>query len=538
MIREHRLTLSDGRVVSYSDSGNPGDRPVLLCHGLPGARLQIPSTAILAHQRVRVVVIERPGLGLSDPQPLRTLADWCNDACAVLDALSLPVVTLVGYSAGTAYALTLAAAHPDRVDRIHIVSGMAPTAAAEIADMSPFNRWIHSLGNTMPPPLRRAVAGVSARVIGTGDKAAAFGIGLMKNAFTPAEREYLGRPEAAVFRQTVAENFRQGYDGYLVDLGIVTREWPISYTQIHHPVSAWYGSADRITPPSAAKDLRAVLPQTTVSITPDAGHLMIFMAWDELITRIANEATMQTGPLIAEGKTKQVYAHPSDPTLAIIQHKDAITAGDGARRHVIPGKAALSGPTTANVFALLNRNGIATHYVDAPTADTMIVRRCTMIPIEIVTRRRATGSYLKRHSDTVEGQVFDPLVVEFFYKDDANHDPLMTPAELETAGITTAHTCAQLAAIAQRVFVVIETAFAAQDIALIDLKIECGQTSDGRVVVADVIDNDSWRIWPGGDKARMLDKQVYRNMQTVTDDGLAQIAALYRTAKELTDAWK
>ena len=246
---------------------------------------------------------------------------------------------------------------------------------------------------------------------------------------------------------------------------------------------------------------------------------------------------MQFGALLAEGKTKQIYAHPSDATLAIMQHKDAITAGDGARRHVIPGKAVLSGPTTANVYALLARNGIATHFVSAPTADTMVVQRCTMIPIEIVTRRQATGSYLKRHPEVSEGQRFDPLLVEFFFKDDANHDPLMTSAELAAAGIASEQRTSELATIARTVFLAIESAFAAQQISLIDLKIECGVTAAGHLVVADVIDNDSWRIWPGGKKEHMLDKQVYRNMQTVTPEGLAHIAALYQTAKELTDAW-
>ncbi len=246
---------------------------------------------------------------------------------------------------------------------------------------------------------------------------------------------------------------------------------------------------------------------------------------------------MQFGTLLAEGKTKQIYAHPTDATLAIIQHKDAITAGDGARRHIIPGKSLLSGPTTANVYALLARTGIATHFVSAPSANTMVVQRCTMIPIEIVTRRHATGSYLKRHADIVEGQRFDPLVVEFFFKDDANHDPLMSVAELDAAGIATAERCAALGRIARRVFLAIEQAFAAQTITLVDLKIECGLTTRGQLVVADVIDNDSWRIWPEGKKELMLDKQVYRNMQTVTPEGLAHIAALYQTAKELTDAW-
>jgi len=100
----------------------------------------------------------------------------------------------------------------------------------------------------------------------------------------------------------------------------------------------------------------------------------------------------QLGPLLAEGKTKIIYAHPDDPALAIMLHKDSISAGDGARRNTIAGKGALSGRTAANVFALLNRSGIVTHFVAAPEPTVMLVRRCRMIPIEVVTRRIATGS--------------------------------------------------------------------------------------------------------------------------------------------------
>src|SRR5690348_17104351 len=121
------------------------------------------------------------------------------------------------------------------------------------------------------------------------------------------------------------------------------------------------------------------------------------------------------GEVIAEGKTKIVHARASEPALAIIIHKDAITAGDGARRNELPGKGDLSGRTTANVFRLLDREGIETHFVAAPDAAAMVVRRCRMIPLEVVMRRIATGSYLKRNA-VAEGTRFDPPLVEFFYK--------------------------------------------------------------------------------------------------------------------------
>lgn len=244
---------------------------------------------------------------------------------------------------------------------------------------------------------------------------------------------------------------------------------------------------------------------------------------------------MEYGERLAEGKTKIVYAHPSDSGLAIMVHKDAISAGDGARRNLLDGKGALSGHTAANVFALLNRAGIATHFVRSPTDSEMIVRRCTMIPIEVVMRRLATGSYLKRTPGAREGQRFDPVLVEYFIKDDARHDPQMQPAEIAAVGVATPAEIADMAAIARRVFGVLEHAWAQQAIVLVDMKIEFGRTAGGALVVADMIDNDSWRLWPGGEKERMLDKQIYRNMPSVTPAGLDTIRQKYVEVAALTD---
>jgi len=265
------------------------------------------------------------------------------------------------------------------------------------------------------------------------------------------------------------------------------------------------------------------------------------------------------GPKLAEGKTKIIYAHPDDPALAIMLHKDSISAGDGARRNTITGKGALSGRTAANVFALLNSAGIATHFIAAPEPTVMVVRRCDMIPIEVVMRRITTGSYLKRHPEIGEGTLFDPPLVEFFLKDDARHDPQITAGEMTAQGIARAAEAARMLAEGRRVFETLERAWATQEVTLVDMKIEFGRPvgtkDEGRktkveeteppssvlrppsLLVADMIDNDSWRIWPGGEKSRMLDKQIYRNMQQVDDEGLEQIRQLYETVAWMTDRW-
>jgi phosphoribosylaminoimidazole-succinocarboxamide synthase len=242
------------------------------------------------------------------------------------------------------------------------------------------------------------------------------------------------------------------------------------------------------------------------------------------------------GDRLAEGKTKIVYAHPTKDDVVYMVHKDGITAGDGARRNEIPGKGALSCRTSSNVFYLLEDEGINTHYIGMVADNVNIVARCTMIPLEVVMRRIATGSYLRRNPEVAEGARFDPVLVEFFLKDDARHDPLVTEAEIIEMGVATGDEIEIMRRTGRRVFEVLEEAWGALDVTLVDCKIEFGRaTSDGTLLVADVIDNDSWRIWPGGDKDRMLDKQIYRNMPEVTDEGLRALYVKYAQVAELTD---
>ncbi|GHO44397.1 phosphoribosylaminoimidazolesuccinocarboxamide synthase [Ktedonospora formicarum] len=242
----------------------------------------------------------------------------------------------------------------------------------------------------------------------------------------------------------------------------------------------------------------------------------------------------QPGPLLAEGKTKRIYSYPLDKSLAYMVGKDQITAGDGARHNEIEGKSRWSTLTTANIFRLLNEAGITTHFVRQVDEVTMLVKRCQMLPIEHVQRRLATGSFLKRHPEVSEGVRFDPVLIETFLKDDARHDPQIQPEEIIQQGIATSDEIDWMAREGHRVFSVLEQAWARIDVTLVDLKIEFGRDPEGHLLVADVIDNDSWRLWPGGDKSRMLDKQVYRNLQEVTPEHLREVADRYALVADLT----
>jgi len=262
---------------------------------------------------------------------------------------------------------------------------------------------------------------------------------------------------------------------------------------------------------------------------------------------------------IAEGKTKIIWA-TGNPYTVLVESKDDITAGDGAKRDIVENKGALATETTSNCFSLLNAASIPTHFIRRAGERTFLAKKVKMFPVELVARRIATGSYLRRNPLTAEGTIFDPLVFEVFYKDDELHDPLifwngkrgcielydakrvgaylfdLGPRHLLTpAGETLSQKGLNgLREVTCDVFLTLEEAWAKQQVALVDLKIECGWTLTGELVVADVIDNDSWRIWPGGDKTKMVDKQVYRDMEESSPEVLGVIKKNYAWVAEST----
>jgi phosphoribosylaminoimidazole-succinocarboxamide synthase len=149
---------------------------------------------------------------------------------------------------------------------------------------------------------------------------------------------------------------------------------------------------------------------------------------------------MDKGFEIARGKTKVLYEQPGQPDVAIVSQLDNISAGDGARRDEIPGKGRLAAKTTARVFRLLNLCGVPTHYLSGGEDDDdneMLVRRCNMIPLEVVVRGVAAGSLVRRKPSIARGSLLVPRMIEFFFKDDAKHDPLIEPDEIVARGIAT-----------------------------------------------------------------------------------------------------
>jgi phosphoribosylaminoimidazole carboxylase/phosphoribosylaminoimidazole-succinocarboxamide synthase len=243
---------------------------------------------------------------------------------------------------------------------------------------------------------------------------------------------------------------------------------------------------------------------------------------------------MNKGAEVGRGKTKVLYQNPQSADTLVVVQQDNITAGDGTKRHTIAGKGRLAALTTSRVFRLLNVAGLPTHFVSGgedEDSNEMIVRRCEMIPIEVVVRGIAAGSYLKRNPGVKSGTVFAPRLVEYFFKDDARHDPQYTAEQIVEEKIATADEVAIMSDYARLVFDILAHAWRRQNVLLVDLKVEFGraQVPGGgtEILLADVIDNDSWRIWPAGEQTLMLDKQIYRNIPTPSASDLDTVKSKY-----------
>jgi len=256
----------------------------------------------------------------------------------------------------------------------------------------------------------------------------------------------------------------------------------------------------------------------------------------ELAKMAANYGTI--GELVIKGKTKEVYGLPEYKSgeCVLMRSTDQITCGDGARKNILEGKGALSNVTNAAVFEFLKQSGVPTHFEKSVSENECIVSKCEMIPLEVVSRRLITGSYLKRNPGVTEGYRFPDLKTEYFFKDDANHDPQWSREQILEAKLSPAgkvigeHELNEITDIARACFEMLEKAWSSRNCVLVDMKVEFGVTTHSKkIVLADVIDNDSWRLWPSGDKRLMRDKQVYRNLREdqVTAEAMTEIKKNY-----------
>jgi phosphoribosylaminoimidazole-succinocarboxamide synthase len=220
---------------------------------------------------------------------------------------------------------------------------------------------------------------------------------------------------------------------------------------------------------------------------------------------------MSRHPQIYEGKAKILYA-TEDPQILLAYFKDDATAFNAQKRGTIAGKGEINCQIAAHLFRLIEAQGIATHFIDCPAVDEMRVKAVQIIPIEVVVRNIAAGS-LCQQTGIALGTVLPQPLVEFFYKNDALGDPLLTRDRLLLMQLATSAQIEILQSKTLQINSILQNFFKLCGITLVDFKIEFGVDSQQQILLADEISPDSCRLWLTGEPdpdLRVLDKDRFR----------------------------
>ena len=222
-----------------------------------------------------------------------------------------------------------------------------------------------------------------------------------------------------------------------------------------------------------------------------------------------------------EGKAKKVYT-TRDPELYLVEYKDDATAFNAQKRGQIAGKGAVNNAVSAKLFELLELEGVHTHFVQKLSERDQLVRAVTIIPLEVVVRPYAAGSFAKRYG-VDEGVELTPTVLEWCLKSDALGDPPLNGDTALALGLASADDLDALRASALHIGTLLTAYFAKVQLKLIDFKLEFGRLSTGEIVLADEISPDTCRLWDTKSGER-LDKDRFRRDLGGVEDAYREVA--------------
>ena len=268
------VTLPDGRSVAVATYGDRTGRPVIFCHGAPVSRIGNDALDEPARVRnVRVLCLDRPGIGRTDPGAMTTVADVVADVGAVADLLGLGRFEVIGYSCGGPYALACAARLGDRVTAVATMAGAGPLDRPGARDgLSKSDLRLLDLSTRRPraaAALLRVQALAARRAPGLAVKALAGELG-------PADGEALRDGLGALTMRSFVEALRQGPAGAVDEyLRWGARPWGFDFSAVQVPVHVFQGEADRMVPIHHAQDLVARTPHAALHLLPGEGHISI-----------------------------------------------------------------------------------------------------------------------------------------------------------------------------------------------------------------------------------------------------------------------
>lgn len=229
---------------------------------------------------------------------------------------------------------------------------------------------------------------------------------------------------------------------------------------------------------------------------------------------------MEKREQLYEGKAKKVYL-TDDPELYIVSYKDDATAFNGEKKGTIVGKGSINNRMTNMLMKVLEKKGVPTHFVEELNDRETLVKKVSIVPLEVIIRNISAGSFAKRFG-VEEGIIFDEPTIEFSYKNDELGDPLMNAYHAIALKLATREEIETIKKMAFTVNDTLKEYFLALNIKLVDFKIEFGRLSDGTIVLADEISPDTCRLWDK-DTNEKLDKDRFRRDLGGTEEAYQEV---------------
>ena len=221
-----------------------------------------------------------------------------------------------------------------------------------------------------------------------------------------------------------------------------------------------------------------------------------------------------------EGKAKRVY-ETEDPNLLIVSYKDDATAFNGLKKGTIAGKGVINNQMSNRLMMRLAKAGVPNHFVEELNERDTLVRRVQIVPLEVIVRNIAAGSFSKRYG-VDEGVVFDKPTVEYSYKNDALGDPLLNTSHALALGAATEEEIETIRRYALKVNEFLKAFWLECGVILVDFKLEFGRTAEGEIILADEISPDTCRLWDAKTHEK-LDKDRFRRDLGGVEDAYQEI---------------
>ena len=216
-----------------------------------------------------------------------------------------------------------------------------------------------------------------------------------------------------------------------------------------------------------------------------------------------------------EGKAKKVFA-TDDPNLCIVSYKDDATAFNGLKKGTISGKGAINNRVTNHLMGLLEKEGIPTHFVEELSERETVVKKVSIVPLEVIVRNIAAGSFSKRFG-VEEGTDLLCPTLEYCYKNDDQGDPMVNDYHILACGWATKEDLDTISAMTFKINDFLKKYFAEVGVLLVDFKLEFGRTAEGQIVLADEISPDTCRFWDAQTREKLDKDRFRRDMGNVED---------------------